>query len=281
MTQPVEADAMAERWVPLDRCDPAMMAEARLLCHWAAQPIAAFGRTRVSPAADDSHTGMSWDPEARCLVGQPTPEGVRLRLRLTELKLQLVESGPTVVEELALEGRRLAEALDWLGGLSLPDYEMPEHAVKAGAKFPAVDSEAHAHLERWYANAALVTRAVRDNVPGATPPRCWPHHFDLATLVNLDDDPADPESARSINVGMSPGDSSYNEPYFYVNPWPRPNVLPQEPPAGAGHWHLEGWFGAVLPATDLRAAGAREQAAQTSAFVNSAIATGRALLLET
>jgi hypothetical protein len=52
-------------------------------------------------------------------------------------------------------------------------------------------------------------------------------------------------------VGLSPGDSSYAEPYFYVTPWPYPEspALPQLP-AGAA-WHRTGWFGAVLTGTAI------------------------------
>ena len=62
--------------------------------------------------------------------------------------------------------------------------------------------------------------------------RTWPHHYDSATLILLD--PAETgEDARSINVGMSPGDGSYAEPYWYVTPWPPPpekTILEHLPP---------------------------------------------------
>ena len=79
--------------------------------------------------------------------------------------------------------------------------------------------------------------------------RCWPHHFDLATLVSVPG--GAPGDARTIGVGLSPGDGSYAEPYFYVTPWPSPDspALP-ELPAGAD-WHRTGWFGAVLTATAI------------------------------
>jgi len=45
---------------------------------------------------------------------------------------------------------------------------------------------------------------------------CWPHHFDIATLVTFASD-------RSSSVGLSPGDGSYDEPYYYVNVHPQPD----------------------------------------------------------
>ena len=78
---------------------------------------------------------------------------------------------------------------------------------------------------------------------------------------------------------MSPGDESYDEPYFYVNPWPRPEMV--QPPAldGNGIWHTEGWFGAVLPASRLETGGdARTQAEQVRSYIYSALNAERALL---
>ena len=59
---------------------------------------------------------------------------------------------------------------------------------------------------------------------------CWPHHFDIATLVKLED--GQPANARSIGVGVSPGDEYYAQPYVYVSPWPRFDAgkLPDLPP---------------------------------------------------
>ena len=79
-----------------------------------------------------------------------------------------------------------------------------------------------------------------------------------------------------MGVGQSPGDDSYAEPYWYAGPYPFPpvNDLPQL--AGGGHWHTEGWVGAVLPASDY--IDAPDQRAQVGAFIDSAVAACRKLL---
>jgi hypothetical protein len=53
------------------------------------------------------------------------------------------------------------------------------------------------------------------------------------------------EEAKTVGVGLSPGDGSYSQPYWYVTPWPYP---PQDdlPALTAGIWHREGWIGAIL-----------------------------------
>ena len=85
--------------------------------------------------------------------------------------------------------------------------------------------------------------------------RLWPHHFDIATLWTLDAG-VDAEEARSVGMGLSPGDGTYAQPYWYVTPWPYPQATAEElPPLPAGRWHAEarngGWTGAVLLGEEL------------------------------
>jgi hypothetical protein len=108
--------------------------------------------------------------------------------------------------------------------------------------------------------------------------RCWPHHFDIATLIEFAP-PQGGDSGRSIGVGLSPGDSSYPEPYFYVTPWPYPNDPPLPDLAARGEWHTEGWLGAVLTAPSVIAAGSAEAQAQcVDEFVESALKACRELV---
>jgi hypothetical protein len=104
--------------------------------------------------------------------------------------------------------------------------------------------------------------------------RCWPHHFDVATLVELEAGHA--ESARSIGVGFSPGDESYAQPYWYVSPWPRPDpaTLPQAPMPG--HWHTQGFTALVATGDDIVKLADRRR--DTAAFITQAIEMSRALL---
>jgi hypothetical protein len=97
--------------------------------------------------------------------------------------------------------------------------------------------------------------------------RCWPHHFDIATLI--DRGAAADKTARSVGVGMEPGDDSYAEPYYYVNAYPPPAAGAMLPAlAGDGSWHTAGWFGAVLPGSRLARSGQHDQVA---AFLGSAV----------
>ena len=279
-----------ESWEAVNAVDPATLTETRLAAHWAAQIIGGVGEALVDPQPDFSHTSMWWSEEFRSLVGRPTKIGSRVALRLADLTIHIhAPNGTSTSTE--LEGRTLRQSLDWViaelekservalaGTPEIPSYEMPEHGVSKGEAFGVPDAKRLKELSRWYANASRLAEIVSHNTLGASPVRCWPHHFDIATLVTLDPDGSDPEAARSIGFGLSPGDGSYDEPYFYVNPWPSPAQRENHHPlAGGGQWHTDGWFGAVLPAGAIKG-DARTQAEQVLTFAKSAMAANRIIL---
>jgi hypothetical protein len=279
-----------EGWESINSVDPKSLGEARLTAHWAAQIIGGVGDALVPPEPDFSHTSMEWSNELRALVGSATPAGSRVSLRPEGLTIR-VHSPDGTATAIELEGKTLQEALGWVvaeleraeGGAlprtpEIPAYEMPDHAVALGARFGTPDKARTAELARWYANAADLARLISDNTLGASSVRCWPHHFDIATLVTLDPPVGNAESARSIGFGFSPGDTSYAEPYFYVNPWPYPESRDGHPSLeGGGKWHTAGWFGAVLPASSIKGV-RREQAGQVLSFAKSAMASNRDIL---
>lgn len=81
--------------------------------------------------------------------------------------------------------------------------------------------------------------------------RCWPHHFDIATLLPLKTDDSG-EISQSIGVGFSPGDDTIDQPYYYVNIWPNVNASElQQHKLDKGHWYTEGLSGAVLLYGDI------------------------------
>jgi hypothetical protein len=274
-------------WERLGTPPPTELADAREQAHWAVQVLVGVASVSVEPAPDDSHTSLAWHHESRALLTQPlngTP-GTRAGLRLPDLTLVVRDGRKGGGAEFPLAGHTLADGYSWMEGAigleeALPRRtdEMPDHPVGTGAEFDA-DPAALAELARWYGNAELALQEVREDHAGASPVRIWPHHFDNATLIMLD--PAvDPEHARSIGVGMTPGDASYAQPYFYVLPWPAPPSDQLPPLDGGGRWHREGWVGAVLTGEDLAGTGATagQQQEQTRAFLASAVSGSKGLL---
>ncbi len=276
-------------WETLGAVEPHDLIDARQQLHWAAQAVAAVGKQLLPHQHDFGEQSLTWMAGPRVLaqgvVDGPRPFRAAIRLAYPALLL-LDEDGETLAR-MPIEGRTLEEAYEWvrreaealLGRplekpLERPEG-IPEHPVSTGAPF-ALAGSAAAELERYYAGADRLLRGLRERTPGASPVRCWPHHFDLATLILLDPD-ADPEKARSIGVGLSPGDSGYPEPYFYVLPWPRPTG--DLPELDGGSWNTEGWLGAVLGSADFTAAGSNgAQRGRIERFLNSAVQACRQLL---
>src|SRR5260221_14637552 len=92
--------------------------------------------------------------------------------------------------------------------------------------------------------------------------------------VSFDADTA--QSARSIGIGVSPGDEFYDQPYVYISPSPQLNTaqLPDLP--APGHWHTQGFVGAVVTGEAILALADRGPGAL--AFIKAAFEIGRARL---
>lgn len=279
-------------WQQLGSIAPNDLVDARLRLHWAAQPVAALS-TSLNPAEDDdSHTNLGWlTKHGGALAGRPVagPRPHAAALRLADATVLQLDADQEVMSELPLDGQTAAYALQWLSeeyevvtGQAPPaelrwsDYDMPKHPNGDGAPF-ALDGPRFAEISRWFGNAAAVLDAVAAGEAGASEVRCWPHHFDIATLITVS---GSGESAKTIGVGLSPGDeSTHPEPYWYVNLWPHPPADAALPELPAGGWHREGWTGAVLTGSDVVAAGdGAAQLRRTEAFLDAAIAACRGLL---
>ncbi len=279
-------------WTAL-QLDPTTLVDARLIVHWASQLVSAAGSTLLPSRPDFGHTNLGWEPGVRALTGRPlgadSQPPTRVGLSVSTLTL-VVLRGSAVVEELGLAGRTLDEGKAWLARvlrgalrrdvaeLVLPNHEMPAHALGSGQSF---DIDAHGdallELERWLGNAsAVLERFVRDD-DQASQVRLWPHHFDMASLITLVPHD-DPEHAKSINVGVSLGDHFYAQPYAYTSPWPRPTSPSLAPPLTHGHWHREGFFAAVLTASELLAGDREGQARRLESFFAQADELSRTLL---
>ncbi len=271
-------------WKAIDPSRAQQLAEARLRMHWAVQPLAAFGRQLVPPSPDDSHTSLDWDGTHQFL-SQASTTGHRAAFDTDTFTLALLDEAGRVIADMSMAGGTLADALTWLGrearlavvgdaNLEVPDYDIPDHGIGSGADVMLPDAEDIVQLSKWYSNAASLFHEVRRVETRASEVRTWPHHFDIATLIALDD-PGAGESSRSVGVGLSPGDGSYAEPYLYVSPWPYPDAVTGLSLAGGGEWHTEGFTAAVLPASRLDVGA---QAVQAAEFLTSAIAQSLAAL---
>jgi hypothetical protein len=253
--------------------------------------VSAAADATLEHRSDDSHSTTEWLPAPAALVGHALYEGaLRVGLRIRDLSLLILDrSGHEILAQSAVEGLTLPECLNWVSAaihkrtgappprpLALRDYDMPDHPAAKGEVFAITAHEdALEELSRWYDNANTLLRRLQATTPNTSTVACWPHHFDIATLITMD---AGPENGRSIGVGLSPGDRYFPEPYWYVSPWPRPEIAarPALDSSTDGRWAD---FGAVLLGSDLVGDGsASTQASKLRSFVHSAIKTARALI---
>lgn len=279
------------KWQPLGDVAPTALTEARLASHWAAQILSATADAAIDKKPDDSHSNVEWQSDLGALVGHLIADRLRVGLRLGDLTLLIIDdSGKEATSELALDGQTMDQGIAWVTGrlgallgkplasaITLRGYEMPQHPAGQGKPF-AVEPIAAGltELARWFDNADGVLRALRQDHTEASPVACWPHHFDIATLLVLDPD-KDPEEGRSIGVGLSPGDGSHDEPYWYVTHWPK-SPESDRPALGHGQWAP---FGAVLPGSQLLADAAGQDTGQhelTTSFVHSAMTISRSIV---
>jgi len=272
-------------WKTIGKVAPDQLSEARLQLHWAAQLLSAPGTSLLPAREDYSHTNLGWDSILGVLSGRNVgPRALRAGLVFEGLELTVIEAQRERAS-VRLSGRTVQQGLDWLGGqlagegagLQLPAHEMPPHAVGNGEVFSEASAGARAELAAWFFNAFALLRETVADEARASAVRCWPHHFDVASLVRLDT-AGGAEEARSIGVGFSPGDKSYEQPYFYVTPWPYPDSAALPPLPSGAHWHTEGWTGAVLTAERILSVASSEQRRTARALLAEAIAACRGLL---
>ncbi len=85
-------------------------------------------------------------------------------------------------------------------------------------------------------------------------------------------------SAADGSFGFSPGDGSYDQPYFYVTPWPYPEAANLPSLAEGAEWHRSGWTGAVFTAERLLSVPPAEQEHSARKALERAVSASRELL---
>ncbi|MGH6848532.1 MAG: DUF5996 family protein [Methylocella sp.] len=264
-------------WRPLRGIDQRRLSAARLQAHHAVQWLARAARAYVPSQKDDSHTNLGWDNSLDGFTTHRLKKGIHLGLKIADLALVLHGDETTArMQSFSLNGHTDAQARLWLGAqlgargldtraLDAPSpYELPAHAVTQGAAYGVADAaDTFLELSAWFANAEFLLVRVQRQMIGrklsASDVRCWPHHFDLATLASF---PArDADVTAYVGAGLSPGDAYYDEPYFYVSVYPQPDstALPSLPKPG--HWHTHEFTAAIAPAHEIVAANSQKAVA--------------------
>jgi hypothetical protein len=271
-------------WQAVRPEESTLLSDSRLQLHHPAQFGADAGISFLEHRPDDSHTNLEWVPTLAGLVSRviPARKPFRVGVRPADLTLLIVTEKDQPIARYRLHGRTILEATQWIREQIAPlgidaarytlkrHYEILAHPVALGDSFDASERSQFEELSKWFANGASILGSLARSIHDASEVRCWPHDFDIATLITVGHE-------RTIGVGLEPGDSYYDEPYFYVNmhPQPSPAQARSRPLWGRGTWHTREWMGAVL--TGSRLEGASLQEWQVREFIDSAVSACRTL----
>ncbi len=243
--------------------------------------------------ADDSHTNMGWDYTEKALIGRSVgteEQAFQVGVGIDDPAILFYCQGQ--VERYSLANVKLKHVHAWIehniASLGLDDaksnitridwslrFDIPEHAVlsrDADFDFSSLRS-ATTNLATWFANGFLVLDSVAERYD-ATKPRCWPHHFDVGTLLLFDKNSNGDN--RSVGIGLSPGDEYYPSPYYYVSPWPSGDIAALPSLTRGGRWHTDTFVSAVLNAEGLY--NSRDQFELLSAYLEESIPAAKSTL---
>lgn len=250
-----------KKWRKLEPISQSDIQIARDYAHQALQFLSGTAISYIPKRTDDSHTNTEWSRNLNAFVSNLFGEEYKfcLGLNITELKLLFLKENWSIIDEFKLDNKNFKQVTDWLKqnlknhGLDEAKftmkrhYEIPVNGIENGEVFKVKNNNAFTELAKYYSNADLILRTYTNNLSNATPVRCWPHHFDIATLLNIGN-----EKLQSIGVGLSPGDFSHSQPYFYVTMWPYPELNEISfPELSVGKWQSSGWIGAALTSDEL------------------------------
>lgn len=285
---------MLTPWKQLTYRQPDQLRPVIAYLHHAAQLVASVGNSLLPKEADDSQSNLEWLPDLNSMGGRMIDEKYRAALRYLPFEMLVLDDENRIREAIPIPGLTIDRLRDWLrhaitraGGKGDPiepvsHFEIPDHVVAQGTPFPEIDPLLHLEQARYRFNANWVLGEITGLYPQrASAVRTWPHHFDTASVITLQRDQAGVAS-KTIGIGLAIPDVQHDEPYFYCNHWQSEGQVSYEQMPeleGSGHWHLDDWKGAVLPASKVvRHRSAEEQQQLVLQFFRSAIRASKQLL---
>ncbi len=238
-------------WSPLSVINKEQLRTSRLQLHKAAQLPAMFARSYLPASEEDEHGALLWHPNLRGWCSQIVNGSKRahqIGLDPALFALVHIQDGGEVLSPWLLHGKTMEEAVQWLkaqaeeAGLDPEALSttIPYELEDMPEAFDKSNSDSFAELAHYFDNTYHILQPISTYHEGASIVRTWPHHFDMAVLITHDT-----EDKKFTGVGMSPGDGSYDRPYYYTSPWPYPEG--ELPTLSRGQWHTEGFTSAVLP----------------------------------
>ena len=271
-------------WNDIPKLAESHLVSARMQMHHAAQIPAIIARAYLGPHEEDVHANLGWASEIHALISHPIPGpsgGTFIALQFNQPGILIAEESFST--QIPLEGNSwntlfnqvvdtLAErgfekdkiSLEQPYKDDLPDFQTYEN------EFDVSNGEAIQVLGSYFGNTQALLAEILSDSPEASEIRCWPHHFDIASLLDLGE-------GKSIGVGTSSGDGSSSLPYIYVNMWPYPDTEKVNlADLSYGKWNTSGWVGTILHADAF--AGLENQKEIIKSFIKESISAARELV---
>lgn len=239
--------------------------------HHAAQFIALVGRHIIPQQPDDSNTNMEFIADNELLVGNALPNGIKVALHLSDMKLNILDKENKVKKIIGLNGKtkqkvfgELSQSLADLGVdvTSLKNelhYEIPEHSLETGSVFSIKNKSDFIENSKYRHNAKMVFNEIGKLFEHQELIRIWPHHFDTGAFYTVSKNEKG-EATQTIGIGMAIPDSMVEEPYFYLSFWSEKPFKSIENITAlhAGKWMMPEWNGAILRHSEILEAGSAD-----------------------
>lgn len=257
--------------------------QALIQQHHAAQFIALAGHYLIPQKPDDSNTNMAYFAESDLLVGNILPNGLSVALKLTDLRLRILNQQSNIQKEIILEGKTKREifkelkqklsdlGVDVAGFKNELHYKIPLHQLDNGAAFSVKKENNFIENAQFRQNAQFVIEKIVKDYDEAEPVKIWPHHFDTGSFIPVSHNKQG-ELSQSIGIGWAMPDSMVNEPYYYLSFWSKTPLegINKLKALEIGDWKMPDWNGAVLKLSVIMNSGeANEQFQAVMSFYKS------------
>jgi len=232
--------------------------------HHAAQYIALVGHYLIPQKADDSNTNMEYIPAGEFLQGNAMPNGMRVALQMTGLKLEILDKDGKAKKIISLIGKTKQSVFDELkqsftelgvdvsGFKNELHYEIPIHPLDKRAVFYIKNESDFVENANYRHNAKVVLNEIAELFKEKEPIRVWPHHFDTGAFYVISKNEKG-DATQTIGIGFAIPDSMVNEPYYYLSFWSEKPIkdIAQLPALSAGQWMMPNWNGAILKHSEI------------------------------
>ena len=232
--------------------------------HQAAQFPAMVGKYLIPQQADDSNTNMEYIPAGQLLLGNEMPDGMRLALQMTGLKLEILDQDGKPKKTISLIGKTKQRVFDELKqsllelGVNVTNfknelhYEIPVHPLDKGAVFYVKNESDFVENANYRLNAKIVLNEIAKEFKQKEPIRVWPHHFDTGAFYVISKNEKG-DATQTIGVGFAIPDIMVKEPYYYLSFWSKKPIknLNKLLALSSGTWMMPNWNGAILKHSEI------------------------------